>query len=1104
MKCWGTKIMTNNRRSIFISVLLIAMIIFSVSGGSAMVVGDVTAPATTDDAPSGWQNNPFTITLTCDDGIGGSGCSNTYYSIDDSKPLVGNSISISDEGTYAISYYSVDNAGNIETPEKLIDVRLDNTAPVATIIFPEENKYLNKLITINADANDKASKIDYVNFWFVNGGSNVFIGRGIYSDLNGLYSIEWDTTSVADGPYSLWVEAYDNAGNEVISKSVNVIVDNTAPVATIIFPEENKYLNKLITINADANDKASKIDYVNFWFVNGGSNVFIGRGIYSDLNGLYSIEWDTTSVADGPYSLWVEAYDNTGNVFSSNKVNVIVDNTAPVLTEIIPVPVNTNDNTPDYTFNTDEAGLLQFNGACTSIEQEYTAGTQTITFNTLGDDIYLDCALVLTDNAGNSGHLDVSGFTVDTVIPTIVSVSSDGVIYDKDSQPEIRVIFSEYITNIPAITVSPDGGAQTVDDCRDKLSETFCFVYSLPRVDLTTETITVSGAEDLAGNSIIEDSSHTFIVNLIDGSNVQCGDTIKEDLTLEKDIDCRLPGKGATINGLNIGADDIALNCNKHSITGDSGNGIYVAGRSDIMVKNCAISGFDRGIYLKESSNNQILDNYVHNNNGQGTFQHNIDVRLNSDNNTISGNVVRDAKVGINIKYSAENVIYDNTVTGNLYAGIRLSNSDNNQVYSNTIANNTGDLFDTRTAIGGIGNGLDIGSSTGNNIYENTVRYNEIGIFSADSNGNIFENNLAEYNCEGMRLVSSEETIINPTFNSNDDSVMDVCLPPANTGLYVDGNSIAHLTNGVFDNNGAWGIYDNRPMYVYWMIDGNAKCINNNISIDTDGQGIIFDGGVLELVSCTIILDNNPEINLNGNVTSIEQLQTMIDAYNMTEIEAPGADTNITFYLNSSVTSTVTIAGADVDPSGATAGLTYLKGINVEIDTNTEGALEWALIKIYYNQSELDALGIDENTLRIYYFNETLGNWQLEPNQGIDTINDYVWANVTHFSLFGAFGSAPYVAPGGGGGGGGSGGSSIVVPVPAVIVPAISEPVIIPTNTEETKDIDALNSEAISDAGNQITGAVIGTGTKVSLIILLILLILLAIAWVIYRVKTYR
>jgi len=41
---------------------------------------DTTPPTTTDDAPSGWQNSPFNVTLTCSDS--GSGCSVTSYRVD--------------------------------------------------------------------------------------------------------------------------------------------------------------------------------------------------------------------------------------------------------------------------------------------------------------------------------------------------------------------------------------------------------------------------------------------------------------------------------------------------------------------------------------------------------------------------------------------------------------------------------------------------------------------------------------------------------------------------------------------------------------------------------------------------------------------------------------------------------------------------------------------------------------------------------------------------------------------------------------------------------------------------------------------------------------
>ena len=115
------------------------------------------------------------------------------------------------------------------------------------------------------------------------------------------------------------------------------------------------------------------------------------------------------------------------------------------------------------------------------------------------------------------------------------------------------------------------------------------------------------------------------------------------------------------------------------------------------------------------------------------------------------------------------------------------------------------------------------------------------------------------------------------------------------------------------------------------------------------------------------------------------------------------------------------MGGALANESGTTSSLIGLKGIDIVVDEATEGNLTWALIKIFYNQSELDALNILESSLKIYFYNATAGDWQLEPNQGVNTADDYIWANVTHLSLFGVFGSSE--TSGGGSSGGGGGGA---------------------------------------------------------------------------------
>ena len=97
-----------------------------------------------------------------------------------------------------------------------------------------------------------------------------------------------------------------------------------------------------------------------------------------------------------------------------------------------------------------------------------------------------------------------------------------------------------------------------------------------------------------------------------------------------------------------------------------------------------------------------------------------------------------------------------------------------------------------------------------------------------------------------------------------------------------------------------------------------------------------------------------------------------------------------------------------------------------------------AEIRIYYSDADVAAVNIDESTLRLSFYNETSASWTKidAPNGGVNTLDNYVWANVSHFSTWGVFGStvAPEPSPapsGGGGGGGGGGGAAFTTGTPA-------------------------------------------------------------------------
>jgi hypothetical protein len=64
-----------------------------------------------------------------------------------------------------------------------------------------------------------------------------------------------------------------------------------------------------------------------------------------------------------------------------------------------------------------------------------------------------------------------------------------------------------------------------------------------------------------------------------------------------------------------------------------------------------------------------------------------------------------------------------------------------------------------------------------------------------------------------------------------------------------------------------------------------------------------------------------------------------------------------------------------------------------------------ATIRFYYTLEQLSSLGIDENSLKIFYFNATSNEWVEVPTQ-VNKTEHYAEATISHFSLWALFGQA--------------------------------------------------------------------------------------------------
>ncbi|MFH2028391.1 MAG: fibrinogen-like YCDxxxxGGGW domain-containing protein, partial [Nanoarchaeota archaeon] len=79
------------------------------------------------------------------------------------------------------------------------------------------------------------------------------------------------------------------------------------------------------------------------------------------------------------------------------------------------------------------------------------------------------------------------------------------------------------------------------------------------------------------------------------------------------------------------------------------------------------------------------------------------------------------------------------------------------------------------------------------------------------------------------------------------------------------------------------------------------------------------------------------------------------------------------------------------------------------VNNNTNTNLTSSKVQIHYDDDYVTASGIQESSLRLYKCNKSTGNWILLDG-AVDINSNYVYGNVSSFSVFGVFGSAATTA----------------------------------------------------------------------------------------------
>ncbi len=207
----------------------------------------------------------------------------------------------------------------------------------------------------------------------------------------------------------------DKVGNEATYTSPHVVeVDSAGPTVSVTDP--GSPVAGTIPVSANASDALSDVRQVVFERSPAGAGTWTQIG-GADTTAPYSVNWNTTLLADGLYDLRAIATDNAGNTTTSAVVaSRRVDNTAPATTIDSAPPSPDNDSTPTFTFSSSEPGSTF---ECRIDGGSWTSCSSPFTAPALGEGSHTFDVRAI-DAAGNTDPTPASRtWTIDLTAPSV-------------------------------------------------------------------------------------------------------------------------------------------------------------------------------------------------------------------------------------------------------------------------------------------------------------------------------------------------------------------------------------------------------------------------------------------------------------------------------------------------------------------------------------------------------------------------------------------------------------------------------------------------------------------------------------------------------------
>jgi parallel beta-helix repeat protein len=333
-------------------------------------------------------------------------------------------------------------------------------------------------------------------------------------------------------------------------------------------------------------------------------------------------------------------------------------------------------------------------------------------------------------------------------------------------------------------------------------------------------------------------------------SHVSCGDTITTDTMLDSDL-LNCPNTGIV-----IGADNITLDLNGHTIDGDGklqedcaeicDTGVVNDGHSRVTIQGGSVRDFAVGAFVLGASSNRLrrlsasrnlfvgllvvestatqVEQNSASDNGRTTNGTGIVVFASHDNRIERNMVSRNGDEGMFIGESDNNRIVRNLVADNVFAGIAMEGDDHNELSGNRVLRNGDGIIVigdgntiTRNHVadavgcpedGGIGCGFGIsleGGShnlvAGNNVARARRADIRLDAFAGATSGNVVRANVVR--AAGVDGIAINLEHVGPVINTLLER--NIAIGAGDDGIDVD-SAATTLTRNIAVHNGDLGI----------------------------------------------------------------------------------------------------------------------------------------------------------------------------------------------------------------------------------------------------------------------------------------------------------